>query len=380
MEKRIDSEKCLAILVFRTLGCSQDEVASNVCCAKLTVVEAEQWIRTCALNEAVAFCDDQAIKRLVGREFPSLKEISHELLVKAGQLTGDDILRHYRRDYLHIKAKLEQDEKQEFLALLQRWREQAQFLSPDELLRRFGLGALREDLLRHMTDSQPVAKIYDAAKRHHAQSIPGPVKVLLGVEQEGLFHRLRQCLPDDPAWRVQDDWALAYGAYLEAFGSWSGDVECDVRRYLALALGEELRERGHEVPAGTDLLEQLKKEDISWAIYLKLAGLVVSCDILTLGIEELPSNLLWFVQVDKLRILRSEAVNESTKLPKDFWLTQGDIGVMARLLWDHEPAIQEDTRNLLQKLQRVQAAQDDLHTKLMALECRLYNVAESPLP
>jgi hypothetical protein len=95
-----DYEKCLSILVLRTLNLSQDEVASTVRCGKLTVSDVEQWIRRCPLVEAINLCDDQAIKRLVGRDFPGMKEISGEILVKAAQLVGEDILRHYREDFL----------------------------------------------------------------------------------------------------------------------------------------------------------------------------------------------------------------------------------------------------------------------------------------
>jgi len=81
--------------------------------------------------------------------------------------------------------------------------------------------------------------------------------------------------------------------------------------------------------------------------------------------------------VDKLKILRGEAVNQGEKLLNDLRLAQGDIGAMARVLWEHEANIQEETIDLLQKLQRLQAAHNDLHSKLTALEFRLYDVAES---
>lgn len=39
----MDFEKYLMILILRTLGFSQDEVAGLVHCAKQTVVDAERW-------------------------------------------------------------------------------------------------------------------------------------------------------------------------------------------------------------------------------------------------------------------------------------------------------------------------------------------------
>ncbi len=85
--------------------------------------------------------------------------------------------------------------------------------------------------------------------------------------------------------------------------------------------------------------------------------------------------------MDKLKILRGEAVNESAKLPKDFWLAGGnDFGAVAGLFWERELRVREYTRDLLQKLERLRAAQDDLRSKLTVLESRLYNVAESQPP
>jgi hypothetical protein len=105
MERPTDNEKCISILALRTLDCSQDEVANILHCSKRIVGEVEQWIEHCDLDEAVHVCDNQALRRLVGREFPSLEELSPELLIKADRLTGEDILRHYRADFIHPLPK-----------------------------------------------------------------------------------------------------------------------------------------------------------------------------------------------------------------------------------------------------------------------------------
>jgi len=60
----------------------------------------ERRFRGLTCEEAARLCDDQAIKRIVGRELVYLKEVDAEVLVKAAQVTGDDILRHFRDDYL----------------------------------------------------------------------------------------------------------------------------------------------------------------------------------------------------------------------------------------------------------------------------------------
>ena len=262
--------------------------------------------------------------------------------------------------------------------LLQRWRGQLLSYSLDWLLWKYKLEDLPKTHARHLTQSQKADEIYRAAQRYHVQTMSGPVRLLLPVAQEGLFHRLRQCYPDDPVWETQDSWELTCGACVEAFCSWSDEVTNCFEAYLTLALMDDVAERDREVASGKDLLDQLQKEDVNWLVLVRLASVVISCDLLTLGIEELPTNLLWFFQVDKLRILRAEVVNQSAKLLKEFWVAQHDIGAVARLLWEHQGRVQESTRDLLQKLQRLQAAQDDLCSKLTGLEWRLYDVAQSP--
>ena len=87
-------DEYLKILILRTLGLSQDDVAGLLRCAKQTVVNADKWFTSCPQGEAFTLVDDQRIKRLVGREFPGMGLKENEL-IKAGQLTGDDILLHY---------------------------------------------------------------------------------------------------------------------------------------------------------------------------------------------------------------------------------------------------------------------------------------------
>ena len=99
-------EKCLSILILRTLNLSQDAVASVVRCGKSTVVEVEQWVKKCLLDDVISLCNDQAIQGVVGREFPGLEEISRDILVKAGKINGEDILRHYREDFI-VKQPIE---------------------------------------------------------------------------------------------------------------------------------------------------------------------------------------------------------------------------------------------------------------------------------
>ena len=86
----------LKVLILRTLGLSQEDVAGVVHCAKQSVVEAERWFRDSPCGELSALLDDQRIRRLVGRDFPGM-ELASADLIRAGQMTADDILLHYGR-------------------------------------------------------------------------------------------------------------------------------------------------------------------------------------------------------------------------------------------------------------------------------------------
>jgi hypothetical protein len=58
------------------------------------VGEAERWFNHCSQGEALALVDDLRIRRLIGREFPEMG-LTPTQMIKAGQITGDDILFHY---------------------------------------------------------------------------------------------------------------------------------------------------------------------------------------------------------------------------------------------------------------------------------------------
>lgn len=100
----MDLARYLTIVILRTLGLNQDAVADLVHCGKRTVGEAEEWFATCPPGEAFALVDDQVIRRLVGREFPDMG-LADNKLIKAGQVSGDDILRYYGRVRPHQVAE-----------------------------------------------------------------------------------------------------------------------------------------------------------------------------------------------------------------------------------------------------------------------------------
>jgi len=96
-----DIDRCLAILVLRRAGCSQDTVASIVRCAKLTVGEVEKWFsKQLPYSRAVELCSEAAIKGMIDVDLVPCKGVDKELLEKIMRITPDIILRHYRQDHL----------------------------------------------------------------------------------------------------------------------------------------------------------------------------------------------------------------------------------------------------------------------------------------
>lgn len=102
-EPPVDLNRYLAILVLRTAGCSQDMVASIMHCAKSKLVEVERWFSgQLPYQEAAKLCNDIAIKRMINLELVPAEEVDERLLEKMMGITGDNILRRYRRDYLEV--------------------------------------------------------------------------------------------------------------------------------------------------------------------------------------------------------------------------------------------------------------------------------------
>jgi hypothetical protein len=96
----IEANKALCILVLRTLGQSQEDVAGIIRCREAVVGRTESWFcQTLDYREALVFVDDQTIEHIVVRELPSYG-LPEETLERARQATGDDVLRHFRiEDY-----------------------------------------------------------------------------------------------------------------------------------------------------------------------------------------------------------------------------------------------------------------------------------------
>lgn len=110
-------KRCLAILMARTVGLDQKATARHTRCADQTVVLVEKWAREADYTAVVLLCDEQTMKHMVSKEM-SFWELDNDTLLKLDRITGDDILQHYRKDYMEHKATpargLTEWEQQEF--------------------------------------------------------------------------------------------------------------------------------------------------------------------------------------------------------------------------------------------------------------------------
>lgn len=99
MNKPTSDEIMTLIAVLRTLRRSQDSTRSTLGIRTETVGQTERWIREAPLEDIKAVFVDFAIKRVVTKYLLKLEEVEPDLLVEAGAVTRDDILRHYRLDW-----------------------------------------------------------------------------------------------------------------------------------------------------------------------------------------------------------------------------------------------------------------------------------------
>jgi transcriptional regulator with XRE-family HTH domain len=266
----------------------------------------------------------------------------------------------------------EHEERQGFLTLLQRWREQLEFLSIDQILRKFYFQNRHTDLEREGTEPEEVRQAYLRVLGRHWETIPRPPKAMLPIESESLFERLKNSHPDAEVWRAQESWNQACGIYYDAFSAWVVEVE-----YVSeLGMGLAALEAGtsgdfdSKVRDARQLVKKSKRAKSDVWLFLRLLALTVACDLVVLGIEEQRPCATWALEVEKIRKLRSDIVLASmNELPQDFWLAGTNRpNALAKSLWDSDEPVKEKTIALLKALDRLQTAQNNVHDKVKALE------------
>lgn len=100
---------CLAILTLRTVGLTQNDVLGWLHCGKVTLVEVERWFRSLTFSEAEHLCSDISLRekaqKAIAEAIAESDEQGLHLAMKVGTTSADDILQHYRSDYLEKKAQ-----------------------------------------------------------------------------------------------------------------------------------------------------------------------------------------------------------------------------------------------------------------------------------
>jgi hypothetical protein len=100
MMKPADNEKIQLIAILRLLDCSFDSVASILHVSQTTIKDTESWLQKENLETVCNIIDTRALRATAGRELPFYEELDKAILMKAGHVTQEDILRHYNRNVI----------------------------------------------------------------------------------------------------------------------------------------------------------------------------------------------------------------------------------------------------------------------------------------
>jgi hypothetical protein len=95
---------CLAILILRTVGLTQDSVAGRLNCGKQMVGDVELWFRGLTFSEAEQLCSDVSLREKADEAISKSEEMDIDLAMKVGKTSANDILQKYRGDYLEDRA------------------------------------------------------------------------------------------------------------------------------------------------------------------------------------------------------------------------------------------------------------------------------------
>ena len=136
-----------------------------------------------------------------------------------------------------------------------------------------------------------------------------------------------------------------------------------------------------KVASARELVKEVKRVKSDVWLFLRLLALIVACDLLLLGIGQQPLKSIWALELTKIKTLRDIIVLTSVKeLPKDFRLTgRNRVLPIAQSLWDSDEQVKEKTIVLVNALERLQIAQNNVRDKLRALELSLSSYPSIPI-
>jgi len=202
MKKPTDDGLIQLIAVLRVLRCSQDEVAGLLHLSKGTVVSTERWLEQEDLNEVRKVLGDEALLSVVARELPILQidTDKENLLVRAGHVDSDDILRHYREDW---QPRLAEKHERELREVVREWTRQLRWPRHQDLREPWGdPGRCPEgDFCWQVFDEKE-----DTGRWLRVQ-------IYCAVEDDPLFQQIREHLEGDNVWAVYDEFKDTGGKY-----------------------------------------------------------------------------------------------------------------------------------------------------------------------
>jgi hypothetical protein len=234
----------------------------------------------------------------------------------------------------------------DLVTLVRDWRTRVRFLSLGELLEQYWFGGLCKELRHLIAESESIRKLFDTIQEHHAKSLTGPIRVMLGLEENKDFVELRQLFPKHSVWTLQDQWEKNYGEYIESLSAWCRPI----RRALV-----------HVIP---DILNSSREQSKAFVeVNLALVGTVVSCDLLLREMGEKPPSLLLYSEADNVRKVRADAISLSSTAVKEFLSKDYDIN----FIWEREIVI-PGTSGLLDKLATLNDTSNHLRATLAELE------------
>lgn len=194
-------DRCILILALRSAACSQDAVASMVRCHKLKVGQVERWFSELPWREAKGVCEEQAVKKIMERDLPSLEEIDEKVVAKAEQITGDHILRYFREDY--VVCSLEKEPRQEkldrhqelMIQLAERWKGELRVALWQDIVRDLGGPGT------HYGEKDIVWQISEDGKTY----LSYPLEVSTDMESRLIFTYLKEHLEtSDLSWFFEE--------------------------------------------------------------------------------------------------------------------------------------------------------------------------------
>jgi len=263
------------------------------------------------------------------------------------------------------------DETEVSVDLLQRWKEQLRYLTPSQLLEKFGIKNAVTDLLRQVCENQDTFEIYQSTQKvHHEIMAPAPGRVMAELEEkEPLFKRLRQQFAGNRVGELYELWGHEYYSYIDAFSLWFNNLEEVMKTVFMGAVDEELV----DLPLSNGLFALKEKvggdldQTAKFRLEIQLSSLIVGCDLLALGFQELSSDSRWFFEIDRLHSLRVFLILIGEKLIKGFKFEDIDHTRLAQFLFEYpgdKLKLRAETTVFLEALKRLEGTQAELTSLL----------------